>query len=75
LLPKERNRSKKKNPPRLTDLPQRSLPTEQADVVRGGQDLQAYREQLRNLLINSSNVRPLPGHDPPNLTDENPNTS
>ncbi len=75
MLPKGKVRTKKKSPPTLTDLPQRSMADERANAVRGGQDLQAYREQLRNLLINGPNVLPLPGHDPHNLTDEKPNHS
>lgn len=72
MLPKEKARTKKKNPPRLMDLPQRLLPAERADAVKGGQDLQTYREQLRNLLINTPTVRSLPEKDRHSFADETP---
>jgi hypothetical protein len=75
LLPKEKAKTKKKNPLKLMDLPQRSLRAKRADAVKGGEDLQAYREQLRNLLINNSNFGSLPGHDPDSLTGEKPKPS
>jgi len=69
-MPKNKARTKRKNP-RLSDLPQRSLTADQTDEVKGGQDLQAYREQLRNLLINSP-IQSRPGNARHSVADETP---